>query len=391
MTQADIASFEDSLLSPAAPTPRSLSPQRNLAPMANKLYQARPKRSERVLVIDDDLWVVDVIAKQLELAGFQATMTTDSSQVMSMLAVEHYDLVIADIRMPHPDGLTLLKAIQDAYPFVAVLMLTGVNDVDTATKAMLDGASDYIAKPHNEAQLLLRADRALERSRLLQERALYHQHLEERVVQQTQKLQEQSQRLTQMLERLFVTYNATLKALEAALDVRDQSAPGHCRRVSKLATQLAKKMGFTGDDLTSIEHGALLHDIGKLGIPDAILMKPGPLTEQERKIIERHPEIGCQIVGDIDFLKNAMPIIRYHHERYDGTGYPEKLKGKEIPILARIFSIVDAYDAQTNHRPYNTVRSTQNALEELRASQGRAFDPQVVKAFAEMIEEEGKA
>ena len=129
--------------------------------------------------------------------------------------------------------------------------------------------------------------------------------------------------------------------------------------------------------------------LGKMGIPDAILMKPGTLTEQERKTVEKHPEIGCQIVGDIDFLKDAMPVIRHHHEHFDGTGYPDGLKGTEIPILARIFTIVDAYDAQTNQRPYNTVLSTQHSLEILRTGRGTAFDPRVVEAFIEMIEEEG--
>jgi putative nucleotidyltransferase with HDIG domain len=384
-----VRSTDDSL-NPTAPVPRTKSPEQKLKPLVSKDFKTRLKRSEHILVVDDDLWVVEVIAKQLDLAGFRVKMTTDSSQVMSMLASEHYDLVISDVCMPTPDGLMLLKEIQKEYPFLAVLMLTGVNDVETATQAMLNGASDYIVKPHNETQLFLRVDRALERSRLLQERALYQQHLEKRVNQQTRKLQDQSQRLAQMLERLFVTYKATLNALQAALDVRDQSAPGHCRRVSKLAVELAKRMGFAGDDLINIEHGALLHDIGKLGIPDAILMKPGPLTEEERKMIEQHPEIGCQIVGDIEFLKDAIPIIRHHHERYDGTGYPEGLKGDEIPILARLFTIVDAYDAQTNQRPYNTILSAQSSLEILRASQGTGFDPRVVEAFIEMIEEEGE-
>jgi len=384
-----VRSTDDSL-NPTAPVPRTKSPEQKLKPLVSKDFKTRLKRSEHILVVDDDLWVVEVIAKQLDLAGFRVKMTTDSSQVMSMLASEHYDLVISDVCMPTPDGLMLLKEIQKEYPFLAVLMLTGVNDVETATQAMLNGASDYIVKPHNETQLFLRVDRALERSRLLQERALYQQHLEKRVNQQTRKLQDQSQRLAQMLERLFVTYKATLNALQAALDVRDQSAPGHCRRVSKLAVELAKRMGFAGDDLINIEHGALLHDIGKLGIPDAILMKPGPLTEEERKMIEQHPEIGCQIVGDIEFLKDAIPIIRHHHERYDGTGYPDGLKGDEIPILARLFTIVDAYDAQTNQRPYNTILSAQSSLEILRASQGTGFDPRVVEAFIEMIEEEGE-
>ncbi len=357
--------------------------------MMRKDIYTRRERPERVLIVDDDLWIVEVIARQLDLVGFQVNTTTDSSQVMPILAGTHHDLVISDVCMPDPDGLTLLKKIQQEYPFLAVLMLTAVSDIDTATQAMLDGASDYIVKPHNESQLILRVERALERSQLLRQQALYQQQLEERVEQQTHRLREQSQRLTQMLERLFVTYKATLNALQAALDVRDQSSPGHCQRVSKLAVRLAKKMGFTGNDLVNIEHGALLHDIGKLSIPDAILLKPGPLTPQERRVVQNHPSTGCQIVGHIDFLQGALPVIRYHHESYDGNGYPDGLKGQEIPILARIFSVVDAFDAQVNQRPYNRVRTVQDALDELCAYKNIGFDPNVVDAFVEMIQQEG--
>ncbi len=347
-----------------------------------------PARTERILIVDDDFWVVDVISKQLALEGFQVDTTTESDQVMRMLAQKHYALVISDLSMPPPDGLTLLKQIQAQYPFTAVLMLTGVNDVKTAIQSMLNGASDYLVKPHNEAQLRLRVERALERSQLLQERALYYARLEEQVKQQTQKLRQQSRKLSQMLNQLYVTYQATLNALEAALDVRDQSSPGHCRRVSKLAVRLARKVGLKGKDLTDIEHGALLHDIGKLSIPDAILLKPGPLTIEERQIVENHPNTGVQIVGHIDFLAGALPVVRCHHERYDGNGYPEGLRGEEIPLLARIFSIVDAFDAQVSQRPYNRVRTVEAALEELQTARGASFDPQLVDAFVEMIEQE---
>jgi putative nucleotidyltransferase with HDIG domain len=336
-------------------------------------------------VVDDDPWIAEVIGKQLELADLRVDTTTDSSQVADLLAARHYDLVLLDIDMPPPDGLTLLKTIQARYPFLAVLMLTAFNDVEMATRALHDGASDYLVKPHDKTQLLTRVERAIERSHLLQGRALSHQLLEKRVKQQTRKLREQSRRLSQALERLLVTYQATLHALEAALDVRDQSAPGHCRRVSRLAVRLARRMGCHGKDLVAIEHGALLHDIGKLGIPDAILMKPGPLNAEERRIVQRHPTIGCQIVEHIDFLQDALPIIHHHHEHYDGTGYPDGLKGTAIPFLARIFAVVDAFDAQTHRRPYNTVRSVRGALQELQAHQGTSFDPQVVKEFVDMI------
>jgi len=364
-------------------------PESAIVTPSDHLSSPKPFRPERILIVDDDFWVIDVISKQLSLRGFQVDATTESNEVLAMLAIRNYDLVISDLTMPPPDGLTLLREIQAHYPFTAVLMLTGVNDVKTAIQAMLDGASDYLVKPHNETHLLLRVERALERSRLLRAQASYYQQLEEQVEQQTRQLREQATRLDHMLKQLYATYKATLHALEAALDVRDQSAPGHCRRVSKLAVRLAKAMGLKGQALIDIEHGALLHDIGKLSIPDAILLKPGPLTPEERRIIENHPLTGVKIVGHIDFLSGALPIIRSHHERYDGSGYPEGLKGEEIPLLARIFSVVDAFDAQISQRPYNNVRTVENALAELRAGKGSSFDPYIVDVFCAMITREG--
>jgi putative nucleotidyltransferase with HDIG domain len=225
----------------------------------------------------------------------------------------------------------------------------------------------------------------VERGRLLRERAVAYQLLEERVHVQTQQLRDQSQQLTVMLEHVLVTYQATLTALEAALDARDQSAPGHCRRVAALAVRLGQRMKLVDHDLVALEHGARLHDIGKLGIPDTILMKPGPLAPEERREMERHPQIGCQIVAHIEFLQEALPIIRHHHEHWDGSGYPHGLKGTGIPLLARIFSVVDAFDAQAHSRPYNTRPSVKKALASIRANRGRWFDPHVVDAFLSMI------
>jgi putative nucleotidyltransferase with HDIG domain len=348
-------------------------------------YTLHP-HSERILIVDDEPWITEVIAEQLALEGFRPQETNDSSQVMGLLSGEAYDLVILDIYMPAPNGLVLLKEIQRQFPYLPVLMLTAFGDAETATQAMRDGASDYIVKPHHAPQLALRIERALERGEMLRNEAQAQERLEQRVAEQTLQLRQQSQQLADMLDRMMITYQATLKALEAALDVRDQSAPGHCRRVAKLAVQLAKRMGIEGKDLTALEHGARLHDIGKLGIPDEILLKPGPLTPSEWQAMRRHPEIGCQIVGHIDFLQDALPIIRHHHERYDGSGYPEGLQGEDIPLLARIFSVVDAFDALTHSRPYNKVMAVSAALQSLRAQQGMVYDPRVIEAFSALIQ-----
>jgi putative nucleotidyltransferase with HDIG domain len=338
--------------------------------------------------VDDEPWIADVVAEQLALEGFQTNISTDSSQVMGILDTTTHDLVILDLYMPQPNGLELLKRIQLEYPYLPVLMLTAASDADVAIQAMHEGACDYIIKPHQAAQLVLRVERALERGQILRERAMAYSLLEQRVHHQTQQLHAQSEQLTHMLEQVLLTYQATLRALEAALDARDQSAPGHCRRVAKLAVQLGRQMGLADEDLLALEQGARLHDIGKLGIPDTILMKPGPLSEEERREMEQHPDIGCQIVAHIDFLRDALPIIRHHHEHLDGSGYPHGLMGDEIPLLARIFSVVDAFDAQAHMRPYNTAPSVQKALASVRAHRGKWFDPEVVDAFIAMIEKQ---
>jgi putative two-component system response regulator len=344
-------------------------------------------RRERILVVDDEPWITEVIAEQVTMAGFQAETTSDSSAVLDLLKANGHDMVILDIYMPPPDGLEVLKQIQAWDPHLPVVMLTAFGDAETAIKAMHAGASDYIVKPHNTAHLLMRVERALERGQMLRERAHAQEILEQCVQEQTHKLQQQSQQLAQMLDRVLVTYRATLNALEAALDVRDQSAPGHCRRVAKLAVRLGKRMGLSGNELLNLEHGARLHDIGKLGISDDILMKPGPLSDREWHDMREHPQIGVQIVGHIDFLKGALPVILHHHEHYDGSGYPDGLQGEGIPLLARIFSVVDAFDALTNDRPYNSVLGTQSALENLYADRGIQFDPRVVDEFVLMMAE----
>jgi putative two-component system response regulator len=367
------------------PVPQDQLGQKHPGLMEEDLHPSRP---ERILVVDDEPWITEVIAEQLSLEGYRAEGISDSSQVITALSTSGYDLVILDIHMPPPDGLMLLREIQRKHPFLPVLMLTAFSDAKTATQAMHEGACDYIVKPHHAPQLCMRVERALERAQLLREKAEAHQLLESRVQEQTQQLRNQSRQLAHMLERMLVTYRATVRALEATLDVRDQSAPGHCRRVAKLAVHLAKRMGLSKEDVASLEHGARLHDIGKLGIPDGILMKPGPLTEDEWRTMQQHPDLGVQIVGQIDFLSAALPVIRHHHERYDGSGYPEGLRGQEIPLLARIFSIVDAFDALTHQRPYNTVLSVDRALDDLIANKGKLFDPQVVDVFVDMLHQE---
>jgi response regulator RpfG family c-di-GMP phosphodiesterase len=358
--------------------------ERVTAPTVRPAAAPRPWRPERILVVDDRPQVTEIVREQLSSEGFAVTTTNHSDAVMGMLDQGSYDLILLDIDMPPPDGLTLLSQIHARDPLQAVVMLTGYGDAGTAARAMRDGAADYVVKPYEHAQLIARIERALERSELLHERAASHALLEQRVAEQTHALHEQSQQLSLTIERVLNTYGATLHALEAALDVRDRSAPGHCRRVARMAVELGTHMRLSERELTALEHGALLHDIGKLGIPDTILLKPGPLDADEQAVMRQHPKIGCDIVGHIGFLSPALPIIRHHHERYDGTGYPDGLAGADIPRLARVFSVVDAVDAQTHMRPYNAIRDQAQVHAELRRHSGTQFDPFAVEQYIAM-------
>ena len=186
-------------------------------------------------------------------------------------------------------------------------------------------------------------------------------------------------------EEVELNYDATLRALMAALDTKDSSTQGHSERVSRLAVSLAREMNFPKDRLVDIERGALLHDVGKIGVPDAVLQKPGPLDDMEWEAMRKHPLLAGLMIANVKFLEGATPILLYHHERYDGDGYPFALEGQAIPLEARIFAVIDAFDAMTFDRPYRKALSTEVALHEIKANAGSQFDPEVVEAFTRMI------
>ena len=229
-------------------------------------------------------------------------------------------------------------------------------------------------KPVNMDELLIATERALERRQLLIERREYQELLEKRVIEATHDL-------ASAYRQLQETYRATLEALGSALDTRDVGTEAHSRRVHGYALATAREHGVPEADLPDLAHGVLLHDIGKIGIPDAILLKPGPLTTAEWKIMRRHPEIGKALIERIPFLRGAVPIVWSHHEKWDGSGYPRRLKGEEIPLGARIFMVVDAFDAMTFDRPYSQAKPFDVAKAEIRRCGGSHFDPGVVESF----------
>jgi len=331
----------------------------------------------RVLVVDDEDPIRALLALHLAKQEFEVVTARDARDALESLARTSVDLVLSDVRMPGMDGISLLAEIVRRHPQVGVIMLTGCEDVSIAVRAMKIGAVDYILKPFRLSDVDEGIRLALERRRELLAGAERVRELEEAVERQTEHLRD-------VLADLQDASESTLEALVAALDAREHETLAHSRRVGDYAVHLGGAMGLEKPELEVIRRGAMLHDIGKIGIPDRILLNPGQLTDAEWREMRRHPEIGYWIVRGVDTLRPAAEIVLCHHERYDGAGYPRGLRGDEVALGARIFSVVDSLDAITSDRPYRQGDSYQAAREEIAAHAGTQFDPAVVAHFLEV-------
>jgi putative nucleotidyltransferase with HDIG domain len=328
----------------------------------------------RVLAVDDQPAASRLLSIILAPPSFHCIIAGNGEEALAALEREPFDAVISDLHMPGMSGMELLTLIRGRYPHVAFLVTTGVDDVDVGVQAMRCGADDYLVKPLRETAVTASLERALHKRRLEQQVEAYRQHLEEMVADRTRQLHA-------ALGQLERSYGDTLQALGAAIDLRDNETAGHSQRVCRYCLEIARAMGWQDKPLESLARGAYLHDIGKLGVPDDILLKPGPLTAEERKVMQRHAQIGFDLVKDIPFLADAAEIVLTHHERFDGQGYPRGLKGEEILLSARIFAVADTLDAITSDRPYRRASSFESARETIRRLAGSQFDPQVVGVF----------
>jgi len=334
----------------------------------------------RVLAVDDELAASKLIALMLSSPAFHCTTASSGEEALVALQGERFDAVISDLQMPGISGLELLTQVRRSYPHMAFLVTTGVDDLEVGVQAMRCGADDYLVKPLRESAILVSLESALHKRQLEQEVENYRQHLEEMVVERTG-------RLHAALHQLENNYESTLQALGAAIDLRDSETAGHSRRVCRYSLEIARAIGWSEKQLENLARGAYLHDIGKLGIPDRILLKPGLLSVEERKLMQRHVQIGFDLVKGIDFLSEASEIVLMHHERYDGGGYPRGFQGSEILLGARIFAIADTLDAITSDRPYRRASAFESAREIIRQCSGSQFDPLVVDVFLNVPEE----
>jgi putative nucleotidyltransferase with HDIG domain len=333
---------------------------------------------DRILVVDDEEPIREIVSTMLTSAGYSCKQASSGIEALAVLSFgEEFELMLSDLMMADLDGLGLLERAKEKYPDMPVVMVTAVHDISVALEAIRKGAYDYVLKPFEREILLATVSRALENRRLKMENLNYQMNLESLVEARTDQLQA-------AMGNLERSYDITLAALGDALDLKDAETEGHSKRVTAFTIAIARAMGVPREQILVIARGAFLHDIGKMAIPDAILRKPAKLTEEEKRIMQEHAYRGYQMLKKIPFLAEASEIVYSHQERFDGTGYPRGLKGEEIPLGSRIFSVADTLDAITSDRPYRAAQSLDEARKEIERWSGRQFDPEVVKIFLDM-------
>ncbi|HEV3276665.1 MAG TPA: HD domain-containing phosphohydrolase [Terriglobia bacterium] len=338
-----------------------------------------PARKARILVVDHDPAARTLIAARLVLEGHECVEAKSAGEAHAKLEGGAFDLVLSGLHLPDRSGLELLKDVHERSPHLPFVICTTEDDVRTAIESMKLGAADYLLKPVQLDLMVNSVERALQSERAKLELEGYQTNLEDMVNRRTRQLQAAN-------KRIEYTYDETLAALGGALELRDIETQGHSRRVTHYCLELARALHCPPEDLRAIARGSFLHDIGKIGIPDAILLKPDRLTPEETELMQTHVRIGYELVCRIAFLTPAAQIVLTHHERWDGTGYPQGLRAQEIPPGARIFAVADTLDAMTSDRPYRASLPFEAARDEIGRESGHQFDPETVRVFLQIPE-----
>ncbi len=322
---------------------------------------------EIILVVDDEEGIRRILTHKLSGMGYRCFEAPDADQAFEILNKENIGLVILDMKMPGRSGLEVLPEIRKRFPQTSVIMATAVNDVNTVVESMKLGAYDYLTKPFNLTEVGMSAYRALEKRQLEITLKDYHEHLQ-------QKVDEQSR----IIRNSFLN---AITSLAFALDAKDSYTNGHSVRVSDISVKVARELGLPDEQVEKIRIAGLIHDIGKIGIPEMLLNKSDKLSDEEFRRIQAHSVIGEHILQPVVDDFEVLSMVRHHHERFDGRGYPDGLSRSQIPIGARILTVVDSYDAMTSDRPYRKALPLESVAGEIERNRGTQFDPFVVDAF----------
>ena len=329
----------------------------------------------RVLVVDEHLQSRSAIEGMLKKGEYSTVLSSGKDEAIEHLEQDPpYDVVLSDLTMAGLGGRGLIERLRAMQPDTPLVLLTASHEENAALAAVRQGVYDYVLRPIEKDHLLVTVRRALDYRRLLQQNAMYRQDLEEMVSARTGMLH-------QAIADLERSYDITLEALGDALDLKDAETEGHSKRVTAFTIALARGAGIPAHQIPIVARGAFLHDIGKMAIPDAILLKPSKLMADEKKVMREHCARGYQMLRKIPFLQEAAEIVYSHQEHYDGSGYPRGLKGEQIPLGARIFAVADTLDAITSDRPYRKATSFAAARLEIKRCAGTQFDPHVVDVY----------
>ena len=322
-----------------------------------------------ILIVDDSEIGRSVLESLLFSPEYNLAFAENGSQALELAAKIVPDLILLDVMMPGMDGFEVCQRLRND-PLLAeiqVIMVTALDDSASRLRGFEVGADDFIHKPYNRLELLARV-------RTISRLNRYRKLLDERA------------NIEKAHQSLLQAYDAVIEGWSRAMDMRDKETEGHTQRVAELTTRLAKMIGMDDQSLVEMRRGALLHDIGKLGVPDAILLKPGKLTEEEWIIMRKHPQYSFEMLSPDPYLRYALDITYCHHEKWDGSGYPRGLKGEEIPLSARLFAFADVWDALTSDRPYRAALTPEAAVQYIRESAGTHFDPRYVDTFLEIVQ-----
>lgn len=335
--------------------------------------------SERsVLVVDDETGVRDLISRWLVSGGYAVASAAGADEALGLIEEAPPAVAVCDIRMPGHDGLWLADRIRHEHPETAVIMATGVQDVGAAVESLRQGVVDYLTKPFGRDRLREAVIRGLEWHRSAIDSRRWRESLETET-------QSRHSRLADAIIALQIDSDEALDAMLSMLTIRDRDAYAHAYRVAALSASLARILGVADEEISTIERGALLHDLGKLAMPEALLRKPAPLTLEEQKLIRTHPRLGSDLVQGVPYLTDAAAIVRDAHERLDGLGYPRGVRGDSLPLGPRIVTVADAFDTMTRPRVFRDAISTSDALLELERCSGTQFDRRVVAALERVL------
>jgi putative two-component system response regulator len=335
------------------------------------------QNNTQILIVDDEELVRRLLTEKLTDEGYQCRQAGNADQALDTLESEPFDLVLLDIKMPGKSGIELLSDVKTGYPDIAVIMATALTDTNYAVQCMKEGAFDYLIKPFNLDEVTLSISRALEKRKLELENRDYHLHLEQRVTEQANEIRQ--------------SYLNAITALAHALEAKDKYTSGHSQRVSDISVAIAEELGMPTNTIEKIRLAGLLHDIGKIGVNEAVLHKPTDLTPDEFNEIKSHCEKGERILSPVIKDAEILDMVRHHHEWYNGSGYPDGLSGDHTLLSSKILVVSDAYDAMTSERPYREAMSEEDACAEIERARGTQFDPEVVDAFLKVINNQLKS